>query len=49
MLSGPLAQLAPSEPLRFFPGSQETAIDKLRQTERHLQKLRLAAQKVMPG
>jgi antagonist of KipI len=42
-----LAQLAPGEPLRFVPGSQETAIDKLRQMERHLQKLRTAAQQVM--
>lgn len=42
-----LAQLAPAEPLRFVPGSQETAIDKLRQMERHLQKLRMAAQQVM--
>jgi antagonist of KipI len=42
-----LAQLAPGEPLRFIPGSQETAIDKLRQMERHLQKLRTAAQQVM--
>lgn len=42
-----LAQLAPGEPVRFMPGNQETAIDKLRQMERHLQKLRLAAQQVM--
>lgn len=42
-----LAQLAPGEPLRFVPGSQETAIDRLRQMERHLQKLRTAAQQVM--
>lgn len=42
-----LAQLAPGEALRFIPGSQETAIDKLRQMERHLQKLRVAAQQVM--
>lgn len=42
-----LAQLAPGEPLRLLPANQETAIDKLKQMERHLQKLRLAAQQVM--
>jgi antagonist of KipI len=42
-----LAQLAPGETLRFLPASPETAIDRLRQMERHLQKLRVAAQQVI--
>jgi len=44
-----LAQLAPGETLRFLPGSQEAAVDRLRQLERHLQKLRLAAQQATGG
>lgn len=42
-----LAQLAPGESLRFVLGSQETAVERLRQMERHLQKLRLSAQQVI--
>lgn len=42
-----LAQLLPGETLRFHAASTEMALEKLRQMERHLQKLRLAAQQVM--
>lgn len=42
-----LAQLAPGEPLRFHACSLESALEKCRQMERHLQKLRLSAQQVL--
>lgn len=42
-----LAQLSPGDPLRFLPSTVDAALEKLTQMERHLQKLRMAAQQVM--
>ena len=42
-----LAQLAPGERLRFFPGTLETARERLQAMERHLKRLKLAAEKAL--
>jgi len=42
-----LAQLVPGESVRFHAASTEMALEKLRQMERHLQKLKMAAQQVI--